>query len=753
MVVVAAAVFHRRRAAAYDPGSWRGDNVLFVTIDTLRADRLPAYGRRDVKTPAIDALAARGAVFERCMTTTPLTLPSHTTIFSGTLPLHHGVRDNGAFEVPGELPLLSELFRGSGYATAAFVGAFVLDSRWKLNRGFDDYFDQFDTRRANLVSIGDIERPAGEVADAALEWLDRRPAKPFFVWVHFYDPHAPYAPPSPFAEEYADRPYLGEIAYVDSQLARLLAWLDAHGLADRTAVVVAGDHGEGLGDHGEEAHGFFVYEETLHVPLLVVPPGRGKPARPGAVVSLADVMPTVAALAGLPIPTSVQGRSLLPLLSGGGRFEERPAYAETFYPRFHFGWSELASIQDGRWKLVESSDPELYDLASDPGETKNLAASERERYLAMKRRLTSLVAEWSRSPLNANPAVQDPESVKKLASLGYLTGGGEAPAERSGPRPPPRSKLAVYNRMNQARAIAPADPKTAEAMLRSVLAEDPAVIDAQTALANVYLRERRDKEAVPLLERAVQGRPRDVTLVLSLAVALRQTGRPSDAEKLIESRVANGLEDGRLDFFLGTLLEARGDRAAADEWFRRGAAREPRSAPWHAAIAEVLFNRGDLDGAEREAAAALEIDPRVQGAHFVRGAVLEKRNHAADALEEYGREVAVNAGDERSFRAIAALAARLSRPDAEAAFLDESLRRHPEAAYPKLYRARGMLARGERLQEAVSLAQSALDEALDDRQKAFACFLLADLYSRAGDGPRSAAFAAKGKEFASTPER
>ena len=349
------------------PGSWKGQNVLFVTVDTLRADRLPAYGETGVRTPTLDALAARGTVFERCMSATPLTLPSHTTIFSGTLPLHHGVRDNGAFTVPKDLPLLPELYQSRGYATGAFVAAFVLDSRWKLNRGFDYYFDQFDTRKANLVSIGDIERPASEVVDAALGWLEKRDQKkPFFLWVHLFDPHAPYEPPPPFAEEYADRPYLGEIAYVDSQLARLTAFLDAQGLSGRTAVVLTGDHGESLGDHGEEGHGFFVYQEALHVPFLLVAPGAAKPQRRSEVVSLADVMPTLVELSDMPLPAGVQGRSLVPLLSGRGRTEPRPAYSETHYPRLHFGWSELTAIQDGRYKLIESPDPELYDLEADP---------------------------------------------------------------------------------------------------------------------------------------------------------------------------------------------------------------------------------------------------------------------------------------------------------------------------------------------------------------------------------------------------
>lgn len=747
-LAVAAVWLLARRPPPLRPGSWKGQNVLFVTVDTLRADRLPAYGGSGVRTPTIDALAARGVVFERCITATPLTLPSHTTIFSGTLPLHHGVRDNGAFTVPKELPLLPELFRSHGYATAAFVGAFVLDSRWKLNRGFDVYFDQFDTRKANLVSIGDIERPAGEVVDAALGWLETRdPKKPFFLWIHLFDPHAPYVPPPPFAEEYADRPYLGEIAYVDSQLARVVAFLGARGLSGRTAVVLAGDHGESLGDHGEEGHGFFVYQEALHVPLLLASPGTARPARRSEVVSLADVLPTVVELSDLPLPAGVQGRSLVPLLSGRARLERRPVYSETYYPRLHFGWSELSSIQDGRYKLIESPEPELYDLDADPEEKKNLASNDRERYLAMKRQLVSLSDGWAKNPLNARPALQDPESVRKLASLGYLTGGADTAPKPGEARAAPRAKLLVYNKLNEAQGLVPTDPGKAEKMLREVLAEDPTVIDARVALANVCLKQRRNREAIPLLEESARQRPADVTLAVSLAAALLSDGRSRDAQTFLESRIEGGLEDARIFFLLASIFEGHGEPAKADSWFQRGVAIDPRSAPWHSAMAEVLWKRGDLDGADREAALALELDARVQGAHFIRASVLERHGRDAEAFEEYGRETAVNAVDERSFRSLTALARRLGRLDAEAVFLAESLRRHADAPWPLLYGSRNLLDRGQQLEDGVRLAQDALALASNDRQAAFACFLLADLYSRLGDPRRATEFAEKARTF------
>jgi len=748
----AALFFQLGRPREWRAGSWKGANVLFITIDTLRADKLPAYGERGVKTPAIDALAARGTVFERCMTATPLTLPSHTTIFSGALPPRHGVRDNGAFTVPAELPLVPEILHENGWATGAFVAAFVLDSRWGLARGFDHYFDQFDTRKERLVSIGDIERPASEVVDAALAWLSAADSKkPFFVWIHLYDPHAPYTPHPPFDREYAEHPYLGEIAYVDSQLARVFAFLDERKLTGKPAVALAGDPGEGLGGHGETSHGFFVYQETLHVPLIVAGPsaagGAAAAGRVKDVVSLADIAPTVLDLAGLPAPATVDGRSLRALLSREAALEPRPAYSETYYPRFHFGWSELTALQDGRFKLIESTDPELYDLASDPAETKNLAATDHDRYLAIRRQLGTMRERWDKSALNARPAVQDPESVRKLASLGYLTGGSDSAARSNGPAASPRSKLELYNLLNRARGLAAGDPRAAEPMLREVLAADPNVVDARVALANVCLAERRLPEAIKLLETAVVERPADVSLALSLASALDAAGRAEDATRFLETRVSGGLEDSRLDFLLGAIAEKRSDHAGADKWFARAAEREPRSAPRLSAMAEIELGRGDADGARRDATAALAADSRVAGAHWILARLLEREGRNEDALTEYGAEIAADAADERAFTALATLARRLGQLEAEWQLLVDAGKRHPDAIWPLAYGSRNRLDSG-RFDDGVRLAEDALNMSPNDRQSAFACFLLADLYSRKGDARRSAEFAERAKVFA-----
>jgi len=295
-------------------------NVLVITVDTIRADHIGAYGYSDVETPAMDTLAREGVLFTRAYSPTPLTLPAHTSIFSGTYPLYHGVRDNGGYIVPDELTTMAEIFEEQGYDTAAFIAAYVLDSRWGLNQGFDTYFDDFDLSDQRFISMGAVQRPANEVIDETVAWLNEARQGPFFLWVHLYDPHAPYDPPEPYMSRYAGARYDGEIAFTDSQIDRLLATLEARGLGDNTFIVLAGDHGESLGEHGEVQHGFFIYEAATRVPLILRVPieGFGGIER-SEVVSLVDIMPTVLEMCGLEIPDHVQGASLVPFFHSGFR--------------------------------------------------------------------------------------------------------------------------------------------------------------------------------------------------------------------------------------------------------------------------------------------------------------------------------------------------------------------------------------------------------------------------------------------------
>ena len=345
-------------------------NVLLITLDTTRWDRIGAYGDGAAATPNLDRIAGEGVLFEQAIAAAPLTLPAHSTIFTGMLPPRHGVRDNGGYVLDAKHVTLAAALKESGRQTGAFVGAFVLDGKFGLDSGFDTYFDKFDVSKRRSVSLASISRRAGQVVDNAMPWLEQQASRPFFAWLHFYDAHSPYEPPEPFLSRFRDRPYAGEIAYVDSQVGRILQWLDTRQLTERTIVIVIGDHGESLNEHGEGTHGLFIYEATTRVPFIVRTPYSGIHGRrvPGVVRS-EDVMPTVLELVGRRPVEGMDGRSLVPMLTGASSDLNLDAYSESLYARNHYGWSELRALRAGRYKYISATRPELYDLERDPAGT------------------------------------------------------------------------------------------------------------------------------------------------------------------------------------------------------------------------------------------------------------------------------------------------------------------------------------------------------------------------------------------------
>lgn len=384
-------------------------SVLLITLDTTRADRLPAYGFGGVETPALDRLAREGVVFDDAMTVAPLTLPAHASLFTGRIPPAHGVRDN-AGTLADLWPTLATLLHDRGYRTAGFLGSVVLDAGTGIERGFDVYRglkgSSFDPSRRRF------RRPADEVVDAALEWLEPNAGSPFFAWLHFYDPHAPNTPPEPYRTRYADDLYSGALAFVDDQIGRVLAALEASGRQDETAIIVAGDHGESQGDHGETHHGIFIYQSSLHVPLIVRWPGI-RPRRVADLVRLIDVAPTVLDLEGIG-SAPMEGTSLAPLLRGSGRLD-LDGYAESMYPR-HFGWSGLRALRSGRFKVIEAPQPELYDLDTDPLELRNLFDARPQTSRALLRRLAAY-----EHGLDGAGRARTGEVDERLASLGYAS--------------------------------------------------------------------------------------------------------------------------------------------------------------------------------------------------------------------------------------------------------------------------------------------------------------------------------------------
>ncbi len=734
----------------------RGDkdwNVILITVDTLRADKIGCYGAPQVKTPTMDVFAARGIRYERCIAQTPLTLPSHATILTGTLPMFHGVRDNGGFVVPSELVTLAEIFKGKGYDTAAFVAAYVLDSKWGLNQGFDTYFDKFDLSRFERISLGEVQRPANEVIDEALGWIDKKKDGKFFAWIHLYDPHTPYAPPEPFASEYPQHPYLGEIAFTDSQLARLWDFLDRNGLRDNLFLVFAADHGESLGEHEETTHGFFVYQAAIHVPLIIVTPFpelQGVTAK--ETVSLADIMPTVLEMAGIPTPPQVQGESLVPSFFAPGAATDRLAYSETFYPRYHYGWSDLRSVQDGRFKLILAPVPELYDLGRDPAEEKNLVYLERKVFEDLSARAEVFMAEAGRNAHEVDFRKIDEETREKLAALGYIGSFMDSSKLEGKKLANPKDKIGIFNQLSKARETGMGGNfEEAIKTIQAIIVEDPTITDAYFALGNVFHRARRFPEAVEAFTKSLDLKPDDSFTVINIANAYQAMGRTGEAEKFVLDYLARGFEDSQLYFLLGTLMVNHKEPEKAVPYFEKCLAGNPRSASAHNGLAAIYLNRessGDLPRAEEHLNSATAINPTLMSLRYNMAQLREKQNRLAEAADLYLQEIQDAPKSFKAFYNLSRVYRLMGREDEEFDALQKTIEAEPEFPIAYFYLARIHLRRGRDYEEAIALVKKGIELKPAPADLPLGYFLLADLYSRVGDIVQSEEYARKGQAAA-----
>ena len=582
----------------------RHPNLLLIPIDTLRADHVGAYGAATGATPALDAMAAAGVRFDEVQTAVPLTGPSHATILTGQYPPSHGVRGNVVFTLGSTYPTLATRLKRAGYATAAFVGAYPVAAAFGFNQGFDTFNEEF-----HEASVGDpgAERRANEVVDAALRWLEPhanadRSAPPFFAWLHFYDPHAPYTPPTPYRDRFAGRPYDGEIAFTDAQIGRVFEWLRTTGRDQDTIVVALADHGEGLGDHRELMHAVLVYQSTMRVPLIVkgpgIPAGVVVPARAGTV----DVAPTVMGLLGVESDRGLPGRDLRPLMTAQP-VASTSLYAESLFGRLNCHWAVLRSAVKDDWKLILGTEPELYNLARDPQEAHDLARDEPARVQSMSIELQQALLRMAPKGDRAQPNATTPEQEQKLRSLGYASGSGGSGPLDDPKLPDPRTHVELYDRLQAATTAQGAGLPPAFEDIQRITRLDPNNPFAFGTLASMAYRYGSLVVAAHAFSRALELDPDRPGIRQNYGKLLRELGRLEESERELRiALVQTTDDDARTRVNLADTLVMRRNTSEADTLLSAVLAREPNNP-------EALEAKGRLllaEGKTADAVAALE---------------------------------------------------------------------------------------------------------------------------------------------------
>ncbi len=615
-------------------------NIILITLDTTRADRVGFLGSDRGLTPNLDALSKQSVVFTKAYAQVPLTTPSHAALLTGTYPQFNHLEDLGA-PLGADLPYLPDVLHHRGYHTAAFLGAYILDpatSAPGFQRGFDVYDANFHQRKNGEDRYKSIERRAEVVADHALGWLSHHQQGPFFIWLHFYDAHDPYDPPEPFKTHYASALYDGEIAYTDSIVGSFVDVLRKHGLYQNSVIAIAADHGEAFGEHGEERHGMFLYDETIHVPLLVkLPSERFAGKRIEEKVALADVAPTLLAAAGGLPPATMQARSLLSLIDDKSAGEnktkpaEQPVYSETNYAHRAFGWSELRSWRTNKYLYVKAPKRELYDQASDPTASKNLAGADKAIADTLDSQLASFQQKSSRAKTEATKL--DPTQAEKLRALGYLASDSAGPENKAIAEIDPKDKIGTANRFHRSLVDLEEDHyDEAIAELTEVIREDPEIASGYLELGRALVHRQRYQEALPVLRTAAEKNSSSGMAHYELALALIKIGDWDASLPELKAAVVCTPKSAQMHFYLGAvyLRLKQVDEATAE--FESSLKLDPDHFLTNLKYGEMLLKLGNPRGAIPKLSRAIKTDPESGEAHAA----------LADAYHEVGQEQNAN---------------------------------------------------------------------------------------------------------------
>jgi arylsulfatase A-like enzyme/thioredoxin-like negative regulator of GroEL len=625
--------------------------VILISIDTLRADHLPMFGYKGVETPNLDALRRDGILFTNAFSHVPLTLPSHASVLTGQLPTTNGVRNNIGYELRAGTPTIASMLHDDGYATGAAVSAYVLRGSTGVRATFDFYEDSIENQPG--IPTGSLQRPGNLTAAIAKQWIEQHGTKPFFFFLHLFEPHSPYEPPEPLRSRYAASPYDGEIAAADAIVGDFIGDLKSRGIYDRAIIILFSDHGEGLSQHGETEHGIFLYREAIHVPLLVKLPSSARAGEADAnPVGLVDILPTIAELTGATAPPKLDGVSLLAPKT------ERRIYSETLYPRIHLGWSELRSLEDAQHHFIQAPRPELYDMSADPAETRNILSEERRTYSAMKAELERYNAAV------VLPTHVDPEEAKKLAALGYL---GSTATATSGPLPDPKDRIGEIADMTRAVTLAhQGHEEEAIALFHTIVSKNPKLTDAWNELGLTLERLGRYEDASEAYRTAIEKSPELAgEFALSRASMLLKLGRYDEALKHADL-------GARTNPAVAHLLRARVALAQRDARTAETEARAARNAAGNVVLAQALAEQGRLP----EALQVLDATEATESRESVRGDVLARMERYPEAVTAFRANIAAYPRDLSAYAKLAIVHVLQNRPADARAVLDEMLRKN-----------------------------------------------------------------------------
>lgn len=726
-------LFAPKLSTGFKRGRLKDLNVIFISLDTLRADFVSAYGGRMAQTPNMDRVADEGVLFETAIAQTPLTLPSHVTMLTGTYPLYHQIRDNGGFLVPRSLEFVSEVLQENGFRTSAFIASYVLHSKWGVNQGFHHYSDDFDLSKYERISLGNVQKRADKVLADARKWLTDNKNEKFFTWIHLYDPHTPYDPPSPFKEKYPKRPYRGEVEYLDHQLGLFFDFLKKEGLYDKSMIILAGDHGEALGQHGERTHGFFIYEPTVRVPFIIRAPFDFPVKRVKAVVELVDLAPTILDALGIAIPASYQGQSLVALLLGSQKRPREAAYTETYYPRFHFGWSELKALYyDNNWKYILAPKEELYHLEVDDQENDNMALKKSYQARQARQRIQRFIDVWSQGAKSPGDTKSlDKDDLQKLAALGYLTTTVDTKGKVD--LPDPKGKVHVFSNLSRAKQhMAEENYDKAIEMLQEILKEDPHLVDGILQLGNAYSRIDKPEEALKCYYDVLDIKPdynAAMVNVINMHIRLRRFDKGIREAKRFLKTFPN---DYGMYNELATLHYLKEEYDKSMEALQTSIRIEKVNPHAFNKIGGIFIVRKEYSQAKGYLDRAFKINPNLRKLNFHMAQVQEGYGNIDKAIEYYKKELEHYPSDFRSAYNLAEELRKRGQFGDMLKYYKMSIDCNPHFNIPYFMIAKYYLDRRENIDEAVKLCTTGVGIEPADKYTAFGYYILSDIASMQG---------------------